>query len=143
MKTPPLDPQSLGDFLKLSAGFEVAATLGGARLMAQNSPAGGPAPTSAKPIPLVRVGFVGVGVKGTEHLANLLSLPGVELRAVCDIDEAASTRAQQLTEKAGQRKPTAYTSGVHDFERMCATRNWISSIPPRPGSGMCRSVSQR
>ena len=89
--------------------------------MAQNSLAVTPVPTTAKPIPVVRVGFVGVGVKGTEHLANLLKLPGVELRAVCDIDEAASTKAQQLTEQAGQRKPKAYTRGDHDFERMCAT----------------------
>ena len=89
--------------------------------MAQNSLAVTPVPTTAKPIPVVRVGFVGVGVKGTEHLANLLKLPGVELRAVCDIDEAAATKAQQLAEKAGQRKPTTYTRGNHDFERMCAT----------------------
>ena len=89
--------------------------------MAQNSPAGGPAPTTAKPIPVVRVGFVGVGVKGSEHLANLLSLPGVELRAVCDIREAACTKALQMAEKAGQRKPTVYSRGDHDFERMCAT----------------------
>ena len=54
-------------------------------------------------------------------IPNLLKLPGVELRAVCDIDEAAATKAQQLTEKAGQRKPTADTRGDHDFERMCAT----------------------
>ena len=121
MNAPPLDSQSRRQFLKLSAGLGAAATLGGARLMAQNSPAGGPVPTTAKPIPVVRVGFVGVGVKGAEHLANLLKLPGVELRAVCDIDEAAATKAQQLAEKAGQRKPTAYTRGDHDFERMCAT----------------------
>ncbi len=66
---------------------------------------------------VVRLGFVGVGVKGTEHLENLLNLPGVELRAVCDIDLVACTKAQQMAEKAGQRKTTAYTRGDHDFER--------------------------
>ena len=74
MKTPPLDPQSRRDFLKLSAGFGVAATLGGARLMAQNSPAGGPAPTTAKPIPLVRVGFVGVGANGTGTIGVMIQM---------------------------------------------------------------------
>jgi len=121
MTTTPIYSQSRRDFLKLSAGFGAAATLGGAGLMAQNPVAGGPAWWSAKPMAVVRVGFVGVGVKGSEHLANLLSLPGVELRAVCDIDPAACTRAQQMTEKAGQRKPTAYTRGERDFERLCAT----------------------
>ena len=70
---------------------------------------------------MVRAGFVGVGVKGTEHFENLLSLPGVELRAVCDIPEDACARAQGLAEKAGQRK-AADTRGERDFERMCAEK---------------------
>ena len=119
-ESPASSNQSRRDFLKLSAGLGAAATLGGTRLMAQNPVASGPASASAKPMAVVRVGFVGVGVKGSEHLANLLSLPGVELRAVCDLQEAACTKALQMAEKAGQRKPTAYSRGDHDFERMCA-----------------------
>jgi len=121
MTATPINAQSRRDFLKLSAGLGAAATLGGAGLMAQNPVTGGPASASAKPMAVIRVGFVGVGVKGSEHLANLLSLPGVELRAVCDIDQAACTKALLLAEKAGQRKPTVYSRGDHDFERLCAT----------------------
>ena len=109
------------DFLKRGAGLGAAATLVVTDLLAQEPPGGAAAPTGAKRIEVVRVGFVGVGVKGSEHLANLLSLPGVELRAVCDIREAACTRALQMAVNAGQRKPTVYSRGDHDFERMCAT----------------------
>ena len=62
------------DFLKLGAGLGAAATFTGAGLSARGSleSAAESASASPKPIDTVRVGFVGVGVKGSEHLANLL-----------------------------------------------------------------------
>ena len=123
MTTTPLDAQSRRDFLKLSAGLGAAATLGATNLAAQNSAASGAGPTGAKPIAVVRIGFVGVGVKGSEHVANLLSLPGVELRAVCDPDEVACAKIVRFAEKVGKKKPTLYTRGERDFERMCATED--------------------
>ena len=72
MKAPPLDSQSRRDFLKLSAGFGAAATLGGARLMAQNSPAGGPGEVkdyftlNGKHFPIA---------DGTKHLPQFNRLP--------------------------------------------------------------------
>jgi hypothetical protein len=110
------------DFLKLGAGLGSAA-LGGTRLASGELAKGDPGPAGAKPISTVRVGFVGVGVKGSEHVSNLLRFDGVELRALCDIREEACAKAQSQVEKLGRRKPTAYTRGEHDFERMCATED--------------------
>ncbi len=93
MTTPLIHSQSRRDFLKLSAGIGAAGTLDGTSLMAQNPVADDLASVSAKPMAVVRVVFVGVGAKGSEHLANLLTLPGVELRAVCAIHEAACAKA--------------------------------------------------
>jgi predicted dehydrogenase len=67
----------------------------------------------------VRVGMVGVGNRGTALLNTLLSLPGVSVPAVCDVDAAAATRAQDLVEKAGGKRPEAYTAGERDWERLC------------------------
>ncbi len=72
------------------------------------------------PIPVVRIGFVGCGLQGTEHLKNLLDLEGVELRAVCDIVPEKTERARKLAAAAGKREPKAYTRGPRDFERLCA-----------------------
>ena len=72
------------------------------------------------PIPVVRVGFVGVGLQGTEHVKNLLSLDGVDLRAVCDIAPDKVARAQTLAKDAGKREPKGFTRGSRDFERLCA-----------------------
>src|ERR671932_2899625 len=90
------------DFLRVGAGLRAAMAVGG-----------------AKPIESVRVGFVGVGVKGSEHVSNLLRLDGVELKAVCDIREEACAAARRRAEALGKRTPTAYTRGERDFERMC------------------------
>lgn len=107
------------DFLKLGAGLGAVVALGGARRSAGGSVMSEPASGVAKPIESVRVGFVGVGVKGSEHVANLLRLDGVELKAVCDIREEACAAAGRMTEAMGKPVPTAYTRGDRDFERMC------------------------
>ena len=81
----------------------------------------------AKPIETVRVGFVGVGVKGSEHVANLLRLDGVELKAVCDIREEACAAARRQAEALGKREPTAYTRG------RARLRADVRGRGPRPG----------
>jgi predicted dehydrogenase len=68
----------------------------------------------------VRVGFVGVGNRGTYLLRSILDLPGVEVPAVCDIDEANLQRAQAVVEKAGRRRPEGYSNGVEDYRRLAA-----------------------
>jgi predicted dehydrogenase len=78
----------------------------------------------AKPF---RVGLVGVGTRGTAHLSTLLETKGVQIPAVCDINEERVARAQDLVEKAGQPKPAAYSSGETDFRRLC-DRNDINLV---------------
>ena len=109
--------------MRLGAGFGAAAALGGARRTAGESVVGEPAAGGAKPIETVRVGFVGVGVKGSEHVANLLRIDGAELVAVCDIREEACAAAQGHARALGKLEPTAYTRGDRDFERMCESED--------------------
>ncbi|MEL6109275.1 MAG: Gfo/Idh/MocA family oxidoreductase, partial [Planctomycetota bacterium] len=69
----------------------------------------------------LRVGFVGVGVKGWQHVRNLLHIEGVDLVAVCDILEGPCRKTQDVCRTLGLRTPVAYTKGEHDFKRMCET----------------------
>jgi hypothetical protein len=78
-------------------------------------------PFAAPPIPEVRIGYVGIGGMGSNHVRNLLRIPGARIAAVCDIVEERTKLAQEWTVKAGQPKPTAYTRGPRDFVRMCET----------------------
>ena len=53
----------------------------------------------------VGVGFIGVGNRGSVHLGNVLKIPGVEVRAICDIKPDHLKRAQQTVVSAGQKEP--------------------------------------
>ena len=79
----------------------------------------GSMPTSYKPVDTVKIGIVGLGGRGTELMGILLSLDGNVVKAVCDIVPERTEHAQKLVQKAGQPKPTAYTNGPRDFERLC------------------------
>lgn len=79
---------------------------------------------SCPPMPVVRMAFVGVGGMGSHHLVNcFLKLEAVEIRAVCDIVPEKVARMQDEVEKAGQKRPTGYSRGERDFERLCETED--------------------
>ncbi len=77
----------------------------------------------AAPMDVVRVGYVGVGGMGSNHVNNLLKIEGVQLKAVCDIVEEKVTRIQDLVQQTGQPRPTGYSRGNYDFVRMCETED--------------------
>jgi predicted dehydrogenase len=67
----------------------------------------------------VRLGFVGVGDRGSWHLDAALGIPGVEVVALCDIAPHYLDRARQWVESAGQPTPRLYNRSDTDFERLC------------------------
>lgn len=102
-----MDGMTRRDFVQRSAVAAAMAGLGGVSV-AEDTP--------VKP---VRVGMVGTGNRGMLLLNTLLSLPGVSIPAVCDIDGAAAARAQDAVEKKTGARPEAYTNGERDWERLC------------------------
>ncbi len=115
------------DFLKLGALAGLGAALGGAGMTGCTAGgrrlAMGPAPTepfATLPMDRVRIGFVGVGGMGTNHVSQMLKIEGVEIKAVCDIRETHAERASKMIQDAGQPAPTLYMRGERDFERLCA-----------------------
>jgi hypothetical protein len=66
----------------------------------------------------IRLGFVGVGNRGT-HLLRLALDAGVEVPALCDIQEDHLHRAIALVESKLGKKPEGYSRGPTDYERMC------------------------
>jgi len=103
--------------------LEAAAVgIGAAKLSASARELSAPPPLcpSAPPIPTVRIGFVGIGGQGSVHVENLLTLEGVEIKALCDIVPEKVSTWQQKIRELGRPEPTGYTRGPHDFERLCA-----------------------
>jgi predicted dehydrogenase len=96
------------EFLKIGA----TATLG-AGTLASALDAG--ATEEEKP---VRLGVIGVGGRGTSLLNTLLQLGGVEIPAICDINQEHLARAQSIVEKAGRKRPEGYGRDEEDYQRL-------------------------
>src|SRR3989442_643640 len=69
---------------------------------------------------VVRVGIVGVGLRGTSVLGEFLAIDKVVVNAVCDIVKDKCLRAAQMIEKAGQKTPAIYCDGEASFEKLCS-----------------------
>jgi len=109
--------QNRRSFLKTgSAAAMAAAALGTA---AKN--------VSADKKEIVKIGVVGVGSRGTGLVNNLLDIEGVEIPAICDIDADHLTRAQQIVEDKGRKRPEGYSRGPWDFKRL-AERSDLDAI---------------
>ena len=71
----------------------------------------------------LRIGFVGVGDRGSYHLDVALGIEGVTVPAVCDIKDEPLYRAKRWVEEAGQPTPALYGKSETDFVRMCETED--------------------
>ncbi|HKA23297.1 MAG TPA: Gfo/Idh/MocA family oxidoreductase, partial [Blastocatellia bacterium] len=71
------------------------------------------------PRSVVRVGIIGVGARGTSMLTEFLGVDGVQITALCDVVKEKCLNAKQIIEKAGQKSPSLFFNGDHDFEALC------------------------
>ncbi len=66
----------------------------------------------------VRIGFIGVGLRGSNHLHNILSRTDVEVPAICDIDKERIGIAQDMIIKSGRAKAVEYSDNERAFEKL-------------------------
>ena len=66
----------------------------------------------------VRLGFIGVGLRGQTHLAELALRDDVEIIALHDPDAAMMALAQEVLLKAKRKKASAYTNGIDDYREL-------------------------
>src|ERR1035437_9029763 len=103
-------------FVKLST----AATVGGAMLSGLNltNPVLTRSNINNKPL---RLGFVGIGGRGSYHLNSALGIEGIEVPAICEVIPKRLQQAKKWIEEAGLPTPHLYDKGVTDFKRLCET----------------------
>jgi len=68
----------------------------------------------ASPNDTVRIACVGVHAQGREHLRRYGAMQNVEIAAICDVDESVLNARVAEVEKAGKKRPAAYT----DFRKL-------------------------
>ena len=66
----------------------------------------------------VRVGFVGLGMRGPDAVARFTYIPGTQIVALCDYEAERAERCQGYLRKAGFM-PAAIYSGEKGYEELC------------------------
>lgn len=98
--------QSRRTFLKTTA-MAAGATLMYDATFA-SSPADGP----------LRLGFIGVGLRGQSHLELALRRKDVDVVALCDIQQSMMDMAMKLVTDAGTKKPLTIVGGPTDYKKL-------------------------
>jgi len=93
------------DFLRMGAAAGLAAGLGSLNSRAE----------SARPL---RLGFIGVGGRGTGMLLTSLEIEGLAVTAVCDLEATRVTRAAGLVEKSQGNSPVRFAAGPTDYRNL-------------------------
>lgn len=66
----------------------------------------------------VRVAFVGLGMRGPGAVSRFCYIPGVEIVALCDYEEARAEACQKFLRDAGLPPADVY-AGSHGYESLC------------------------
>ena len=80
----------------------------------------------------LNVGIIGVGLRGTNHLNNLLLRDDVAVTAICDIDISRIALALEKIAMSGQRKPEIFNKGEYDYKNLLEAKNVDAVIIATP-----------
>ena len=109
------------DFLKGTAWMGAAAIAAGC-MSAKNAPCCGAGGSmfgfAAKPLKKIRVGCVGVGARGASAVHRLASIPGVEVVALCDIEQTRVDALQKWLKESQKPAAKAFV-GAEAYRQLC------------------------
>jgi len=80
----------------------------------------------------LKVGMIGVGLRGTNHLNNVLLRNDVLVTAICDIDPNRISKALDKINKSGQQKPKVFGSNDYDYRNLLALKEVDAVIIATP-----------
>ena len=89
---------------------------------------------------VVRVGFIGVGQRGSGHVKHFCHLDGVEIKAICDTHEKVLDESIDFVVSKGLTKPKRYTGSEYAYRDMLEQNDIdivIISTPWRWHTSMC------
>lgn len=70
------------------------------------------------PLPVVRLGFIGLGNRGILTLQRYIQIEGIEIKALCEIREGNLAKAQQILKECKFPEAIGYT-GTEGWKQMC------------------------
>ncbi len=76
----------------------------------------------------VRIGIIGTGLRGQNHLDLLLRRNDVEVVAMCDVDDRMLASAKSIISKAGKKMPEIYTGDDHAWKKMLEIKGGLDGV---------------
>ncbi|MBQ51989.1 MAG: glycosyl hydrolase [Leeuwenhoekiella sp.] len=87
----------------------------------------------AKPLAhKLKLGFIGVGLRGINHLNNAMRRKDTEITAICDIDPKRIDIALDLIEKNGRKKPLVFGKHEEDYLNLLDSKDVDAVIIATP-----------
>jgi len=74
---------------------------------------------SCEPLEKVRIGVIGLGMRGIEAVSRLLNVDGVIITAVCDVLPDRVIQAQKNVKDLGLPEPIGFSAGPDDWMKLC------------------------
>ena len=92
---------------------------------------------AAEPIPIVRVGFIGLGMRGPGAVNRFTHLEGVEIKGLCDLEQSNVDKCQAILAQANLPKAGGYV-GPEAYKQLCErddidliyiATDWVHHVP--------------
>jgi len=80
----------------------------------------------------LKLAFIGVGLRGTNHLNNALLRKDVEIAAICDVDPKRIKMALDKIDKAGYKKPEVFGNSDYDYRNLLELKDVDAVIIATP-----------
>ena len=71
----------------------------------------------------VRVGIIGLGMRGHSAVERYMHVPGAKVTAICDIRPEMVEKAEQVIEKAGHKRVAQYTGDENAWKALCERKD--------------------
>src|SRR5688572_11359529 len=80
----------------------------------------------------VRLGFIGVGLRGQNHLDLALRRSDVEVIAICDVQQRMIDMSKELIKKSGKPMPQVILEGPQGYKKLLENKNIDAVIIATP-----------
>lgn len=93
---------------------------------------------AVEPIDVVRVGFVGLGMRGPGAVERFAQIEGTDVKGLCDVEADRVEACQKLLEKFGRQRATGYSGSTEAYKEMCdrddidliyIATDWVHHVP--------------
>ena len=93
---------------------------------------------TAPPMDTVRVGFIGLGMRGPGAVERFAQIEGTAVKGLCDVEADRVEACQELLEKLGRPRATGYSGSSEAYKEMCErddidliyiATDWVHHVP--------------